>query len=161
MLHCDKENHGVIQWQSKKRGLKMRNSKPILLVEDDHVDAMTVKRSLKDLNVTNLLVCTLDGKEALEHLTGEGNKRPCIILLDLNMPKMSGIEFLKIVKADDELKRIPVVVLTTSQNIEDKLETFGLSVAGYIVKPSDYKKFVEAMRTVNVYWTLSELPNGE
>jgi len=139
----------------------MQNLRPILLVEDDRVDAMTVKRSFKDLNVTNLLVHTLDGKEALKHLTGEGNKRPCIILLDLNMPKMSGIEFLKIVKADDELKKIPVVVLTTSEDIQDKLETFGLSIAGYIVKPTDYKKFVEAMRTVNIYWTLSELPDGE
>ena len=93
----------------------MRNSKPILLVEDDRVDAMTVKRALKDLNVTNLLVHTLNGEEALEYLTGEGNERPCIILLDLNMPRMNGIEFLKIIKADDELKKIPVVVLTTSE----------------------------------------------
>ncbi|MCJ7514690.1 MAG: response regulator [Dehalococcoidia bacterium] len=139
----------------------MRNLKPILLVEDDHVDAMTVKRAFKDLDVTNLLVHTLDGGEALEYLTGEGNKRPCITLLDLNMPRMSGIEFLKIVKADDELKKIPVVVLTTSEDAQDKFETFGLNVAGYIVKPADYNKFVEAMRTVNVYWTLSELPNGE
>jgi DNA-binding NarL/FixJ family response regulator len=74
---------------------------------------------------------------------------------------MNGIEFLKIIKADDELKKIPVVVLTTSEDTEDKFETFGLSVAGYIVKPADYKKFVEAIRTVNLYWTLSELPYGE
>ena len=139
----------------------MRNSKPILLVEDDQVDAMTVNRALKDLNVTNLLVHTPNGKEAFEYLTGEGNERPCIILLDLNMPKMNGIEFLKIIKADDELKKIPVVVLTTSRDTEDKFETFGLSVAGYIVKPANYKKFVEAMRTIDIYWTLSELPEGE
>lgn len=139
----------------------MRNSKPILLAEDDHVDAMTVKRALKDLDVTNPLVHTKNGEEALGHLTGEGNRRPCIILLDLNMPRMSGIEFLKIIKDDDELKRIPVVVLTTSRDTEDKFETFGLSIAGYIVKPADYKKFVEAIRTVNLYWTLSELPDGE
>jgi CheY-like chemotaxis protein len=139
----------------------MRNLRPILLVEDDRVDAMTVKRSLKDLNVTNLLVHTLDGEEALAYLTGEGNKRPCITLLDVNMPRMSGIEFLKIVKADDKLKKIPVVVLTTSKNEQDVINSFKFGVAGYIVKPSDYKKFVEAMRTVNIYWTLSELPDGE
>jgi CheY-like chemotaxis protein len=139
----------------------MRNLKPILLVEDDSVDVMMVKRALKDLNVTNLLVQTPNGKEAFEYLTGEGNERPCIILLDLNMPKMNGVEFLKIIKADDELKKIPVVVLTTSRDTEDKFETFELSAAGYIVKPADYKKFVEAMRTIDVYWTLSELPNGE
>jgi len=139
----------------------MRNLKPILLVEDDRVDAMTVKRALKDLNVTNLLVHTPNGKEAFEYLTGEGNERPCIILLDLNMPKMNGVELLKIIKADDVFKKIPVVVLTTSRDTEDKFETFGLSAAGYIVKPANYKKFVEAIRTIDIYWTLSELPNGE
>jgi CheY-like chemotaxis protein len=139
----------------------MRNSKPILLVEDDRVDVMMVKRALKDLNVTNLLVHTPNGKEAFEYLTGEGNERPCIILLDLNMPKMNGVELLKIIKADDVLKKIPVVVLTTSRDTEDKFETFELSAAGYIVKPANYKKFVEAMRTIDIYWTLSELPDGE
>jgi CheY-like chemotaxis protein len=139
----------------------MRNSKPILLVEDDRVDAMTVKRALKDLNVTNLLVHTLNGEEALNHLRAESNGNPCVILLDLNMPKMNGIEFLKVVKADDVLKSIPVVVLTTSQEEQDVVESFKLSAAGYIVKPVDYKKFVEAMRTIYIYWTLSELPDGE
>jgi CheY-like chemotaxis protein len=139
----------------------MRNLKPILLVEDDRVDAMMVKRALKDLNVTNLLVHTPNGKEAFEYLTGEGNERPCIILLDLNMPRMNGVELLKVIKADDVLKKIPVVVLTTSRDTEDKFETFELGAAGYIVKPADYKKFVEAMRTIDIYWTLSELPDGE
>jgi len=133
--------------------------KPILLVEDDSVDAMTVKRALKDIKATNELPHVANGEEALEYLRGQGNKKPCIILLDLNMPKMSGIEFLKIVKADEELKKIPVVVLTTSQEEQDKIESFKLSVGGYIVKPADYKKFVEAVKTLELYWTLSELPN--
>jgi CheY-like chemotaxis protein len=139
----------------------MRNLKPILLVEDDRVDAMTVKRALKDLNVTNLLVHTLNGEEALNYLRAESNGNPCVILLDLNMPKMNGVEFLKVVKADDVLKSIPVVVLTTSQEEQDVVESFKLSAAGYMVKPADYKKFVEAMRTIDIYWTLSELPEGE
>jgi CheY-like chemotaxis protein len=139
----------------------MRNSKPILLVEDDRVDAMTIKRALKDLNVTNLLVHTLNGEEALNHLRAESSNSPCIILLDLNMPKMNGIEFLKVIKANDEFKKIPVVVITTSQEEQDISESFKLSVAGYITKSTDYKKFAEAIRTVNLYWTLSELPNGE
>jgi len=138
----------------------MRSSKPILLVEDDRVDAMTVKRALKDLKVTNQLVHTLDGEEAMEYLRDEANQKPCVILLDLNMPKMNGIEFLKIAKADDKLRMIPVVVLTTSRDEQDKVESFNLSVAGYIVKPADYKKFVEAIRTIELYWTLSELPDG-
>jgi CheY-like chemotaxis protein len=139
----------------------MRNSRPVLLAEDDSVDAMTVKRALKDLNVTSPLVHTLNGEEALEHLKSRDNEKPCVILLDLNMPKMNGIEFLKVVKSDNELKKIPVVVLTTSQESRDKFDTFRLGIAGYIVKPAEYKKFVEAIKTINLYWTLSELPNGE
>jgi len=139
----------------------MRNMKPILLVEDDSVDAMTVKRAIKDLKITNPLVHTKNGEEALQYLRGEGNDRCCVILLDLNMPKMNGVEFLRTVKADEALKKVPVVVLTTSRDEQDKIETFNLSVAGYMVKPADYKKFVETIRTINLYWTLSELPNGE
>ena len=136
----------------------MQNAIPILLVEDDHVDTMTVRRAFKDLNVSNPLATVSNGEEALEYLRNENNPRPCVILLDLNMPRMNGIELLKILKTDEELKMIPVVVLTTSEDVRDKVAAFGLSVAGYIVKPTDYEKFVEAMRTINVYWTLSELP---
>jgi CheY-like chemotaxis protein len=136
----------------------MRTLKPVLLVEDDQVDAMTVKRAFSDLKVTNPLIHKLNGEEALEYLGGEGNPKPCVILLDLNMPKMNGIEFLKIAKADDLLKEIPVVVLTTSKSDEDRVETFGLSVAGYMIKPTDYMKFVETIKVIDLYWTLSELP---
>jgi len=137
----------------------MRNSKPILLLEDDRVDAMTVRRAFKELKVTNPLVSSMNGEEAFKHLRSEGNEKPCIILLDLNMPKMNGIEFLKVVKANDVLKKIPVVVLTTSREEQDVVESFKFGVAGYIVKAADYKKFVEAIRIIDLYWTLSELPN--
>ena len=137
----------------------MRNNRPVLLVEDDSVDAMTVKRAFKDLNINNSLVHKLNGEEALEYLADSENDRPCVILLDLNMPKMNGIEFLKITKTDDALKKLPVVVLTTSNEERDIVESYKLSVAGYIVKPVDYKKFDDAIRTVDLYWTLSELPD--
>jgi CheY-like chemotaxis protein len=139
----------------------MRNSQPILLVEDDRVDVMTVERALKDVKVTNRLVCTGNGEEALEYLKTENNKKPCVILLDLNMPKMNGIEFLKIAKTDEALKSIPVVVLTTSKTAQDVVESFKLGAAGYMVKTVDYSKFVETVRTIDLYWTLSELPNGD
>ena len=139
----------------------MKNLKPILLVEDDIVDAMTVKRALKELNVTNQLVHSIDGEQALEYLKADDNKKPCVILLDLNMPKMNGIEFLQAVKKDEKLKKTPVVVLTTSKEDNDVTTSFRFSVAGYMVKPVDYKKFVEAIRAINLYWTLSELPNGD
>jgi CheY-like chemotaxis protein len=137
----------------------MRDSRPVLLVEDDTIDAMTVRRAFKDLKVTNPLVHTLNGEEALAFLRHETNDKPCLILLDLNMPKMNGIEFLTVAKADPALKKIPVVVLTTSSEERDVVETFRLSVAGYIIKPVDYRNFVDAIRTINVYWTLSEMPD--
>jgi CheY-like chemotaxis protein len=139
----------------------MRNSKPVLLVEDDSVDTMTVKRAFKDLRVMNPLTHRINGEEALEYLRDKSSEEPCVILLDLNMPKMNGIEFLKVVKADDVLKRIPVIVLTTSKEECDIMDSFKLSVAGYIVKPVNYTKFVETIRTIDLYWTLSELPNGD
>jgi CheY-like chemotaxis protein len=140
----------------------MRCSKPILLIEDDNVDVMTVERVFRDLKIANQLVSTSNGEQALEYLRTNGNKKPCVILLDLNMPKMNGTEFLKIVKKDESLKKIPVVVLTTSSQQEDVVESFELGAAGYMVKSVDYGKFVETIRTINLYWTLSELPsNGD
>jgi CheY-like chemotaxis protein len=136
----------------------MKSQKPILLVEDDRVDQITVKRALKDINVTNQLIIVGNGEEALEFLRDEKNEKPSIILLDLNMPKMNGIEFLKLAKQDNSLKRIPVVVLTTSKQDQDKIESFNLGVAGYMIKPIDYMQFVDVIRTINMYWTLSELP---
>ncbi len=140
----------------------MRISKPILLIEDDNVDVMTVERVFRDLKIANQLVSTSNGEQALEYLRTNGNKKPCVILLDLNMPKMNGTEFLKIVKADEALKKIPVVVLTTSSQQRDVVESFKLGAAGYMVKSVDYGKFVETIRTINLYWSLSELPsNGD
>jgi len=140
----------------------MRNSKPILLVEDDDVDVMTVKRALKDSKITNKLVSINDGEEAIDYLRTRSNVKPCVILLDLNMPKMNGIEFLKIAKTDEELKSIPVVVLTTSSSEQDIVESFAFGAAGYMVKSVDYGKFMEIIRAIDGYWTLSELPpDGE
>lgn len=140
----------------------MQNSKPILLIEDDDVDVMTVRRALQDLKVSNQLIPINDGEEAIEYLKKESTTKPCIDLLDLNMPKMDGVEFLKIVKADKILKKIPVVILTTSNSDRDVTETFELGAAGYMVKSVDYEKFVETIQAIEQYWTLSKLPwNGD
>jgi CheY-like chemotaxis protein len=144
-----------------RREAYMRSKKPILVVEDDRVDAMTVKRSLKELNITNHVEIAGNGEDALAYLRGSQPEMPCIILLDLNMPRMSGIEFLRIIKHNEAFKRIPVVVLTTSRDDQDKIESFNLGVAGYMIKPVDYWQFVEVVKTINLYWTLSEMPNGE
>lgn len=139
----------------------MRNTKPVLLVEDDAIDTMTVRRAFRDLKLSNPLAHATNGEEALDYLRNVENARPCVILLDLNMPRMNGVEFMKAVKADSVLKKIPIVVLTTSRDDRDIVESYKLSAAGYIVKPVDYKKFVEAIRTIDVYWTISELPQEQ
>jgi len=138
----------------------LKNNRPILLVEDDAIDRMTVERALKEIKVTNRLDMVKNGEEAVDFLRDASNVRPGIILLDLNMPKMNGIEFLKVIKADDDLKRIPVIVLTTSKDERDRVDSFNLGVAGYMLKPVDYLQFVEVVRTIDLYWTLSELPES-
>ena len=99
-----------------------------------------------------------NGEEALKYLRDPKSEKPCIILLDLNMPIMNGIEFLQVAKHDAQIKRIPVVVLTTSEEQQDKMNSFDLGVAGYMAKPVDYRQFVEVMRSIDAYWTISELP---
>lgn len=136
----------------------MNNRNPILLVEDDRIDAMTVKRALKELNVTNRVEHAKNGEEAIAYLEQCDHDKPCIILLDLNMPKMNGLEFLNVVKQDEKYSMIPVIVLTTSSDDHDRIESFRQNVAGYMIKPVDYMQFVDTMRTIQLYWTLSELP---
>jgi CheY-like chemotaxis protein len=137
--------------------LKVIN-KPILLVEDDHVDVMTIRRALKEIEVANRLVTVENGEMALSYLRDASSERPCIIFLDLNMPIMNGLEFLQEAKADPALKAIPVIVLTTSEEQQDKVSSFNLGVAGYMAKPVDYRRFVEMMRSIDLYWTVSEMP---
>tara|TARA_R110001583_G_scaffold67308_3_gene192550 strand:+ start:2100 stop:2522 length:423 start_codon:yes stop_codon:yes gene_type:complete len=140
----------------------MKNSKiQILLIEDDKIDVMTIKRAFKELKVTNPIEVCENGLEGLEYLNNSNNNIPGIILLDINMPKMNGLEFLQERQKDDKLKLIPVVVLTTSKAEQDRIESFKLGVAGYMIKPVDYLKFVEVLKTIDLYWTLSELPRNQ
>ena len=137
--------------------MKVTN-KPILLVEDDRVDMMSVTRALKQIHVSNKIVHRENGEDGLNYLEDETNDKPCIILLDLNMPIMNGIEFLQHAKRDDTLRSIPVIVLTTSEEQQDKVSSFDLGVAGYMAKPVDYRRFVDMMRSIDMYWTISEMP---
>ena len=142
----------------------MRPEVPILLVEDDIVDVKTVERAFKEHDFANPLFVVSNGAEALAFLRHEDpyaaadSPRPGLILLDLNMPVMNGIEFLQIVKAEEELQRIPVIVLTTSREESDRLESYRQSVAGYIVKPVDFQRFIDAIKVIDSYWSLCELP---
>lgn len=131
----------------------------ILLVEDDQVDIMNVKRAFDKNRITNPLYVATNGLDALEMLRSNAvppDRR--LILLDLNMPKMTGIEFLRALRADRELSATPVVVLTTSNDERDKIDAYNLNVAGYLLKPVTFINFVEVMAALNKYWTLVELP---
>ncbi|MFX1536559.1 MAG: response regulator [Promethearchaeota archaeon] len=139
---------------------KMNKKKPILFVEDDRVDAMAARRAFKEINVPNEVIIVSTGEEALSFLKDENTQKPGVVVLDLNMPRMNGLEFLKIIKQDEVLKTIPVVVLTTSDEERDIIESFSWSVAGYMVKPAEYAKFVEVLRIITRYWTLSKLPSS-
>ncbi len=137
----------------------MRNSKPILLVEDDEVDAITTRKALSEIDIHNELILKCDGKEAMEYLMDEKNKKPCIILLDLDMPEMDGFEFITAVKSEDNLKKIPLIVLAASDEERNITKAFDSFAAGYILKTVEFGQFVERMRIVDKYWTLSMLPN--
>lgn len=135
----------------------------ILLVEDDKVDVMNVQRSFKKAKITNPLYVASNGIEALAILRGESEpvtmpKTRRLILLDLNMPKMGGIEFLEALRKDPELRPTPVIVLTTSDQERDRVEAYNLNVAGYILKPVTFVNFAEVMAALNRYWTLCEIP---
>jgi CheY-like chemotaxis protein len=131
----------------------------ILLVEDDELDVMNVQRAFKKNNVVNPLHTASNGLDALALLRGDTiPKDRRLILLDLNMPRMGGIEFLKELRADPELRATTVVVLTTSDEERDKVKAYDLNVAGYIVKPVTLAAFVEIMATLNKYWSVNELP---
>jgi len=136
----------------------MKEVKPIFLVEDDDIDARRTRQSLEELHVANPFVRATNGEEALAWLRNPANPAPLIILLDLEMPIMNGLEFLAVAKADPQLRRIPIVILTASRSEADKIASFDLSVAGYMLKPVDADQFVTILRMINIYWTLSETP---
>lgn len=131
----------------------------ILLVEDDEVDVMNVQRAFKKNNISNPLYIAGNGVEALEMLrSGSVPAQNRLILLDINMPKMNGIEFLRALRADPVLRTSSVVVLTTSNDDKDRMESYELNVAGYLLKPVTFPAFMELMLALNKYWTLVEMP---
>jgi len=133
----------------------------ILLVEDDHVDVMNMQRALKKNNINHTLHIAFNGIEALQMLKGTNGKpriapSPTIILTDINMPKMNGIEFIKELRNDDEFKSTSIFVLTTSNDNSDKKEAYSLNVAGYILKPLSFEKFVQTINILSSYWKICE-----
>jgi CheY-like chemotaxis protein len=134
----------------------------ILLVEDDEVDQMVVKRSFRDNKILNPLFCVNNGEEALAILKGDGMEKPDpfpkIILCDLNMPKLGGLELIKKIRNDKDLKILTIFILATSNSEEEIAEAAQQNVAGYIVKPVTFDSFRNAIKTLNSFWTLCEFP---
>lgn len=138
----------------------------ILLVEDNPGDVRLTREALKDSKVHNTLHVAADGVEALEYLRREGKfsamTRPDLILLDLNLPRKTGIEVLAEIKADERLKRIPVVILTTSSAEEDIVKSYNLHANCYITKPVDLTQFINIVQSIENFWfTIVKLPNTD
>jgi CheY-like chemotaxis protein len=136
----------------------------ILLVEDDEVDVMAVRLALKELKIANPLFRAADGIEALEMLRGTNGKarvpRPFVILLDLNMPRMGGLEFLDELRADAELQRSIVFVMTTSTAEEDRFRAYNKNIAGYVLKSSPGHTFIQAVTMLDHFWRVIEFPEA-
>ena len=135
----------------------------ILVVDDDEVDIKALDRAFKKLKIANPVTVVNDGIEALECLRGDNGRaalsRPYMILLDLNMPRMNGIEFLDEIRRDSDLCDSTVFVLTTSNDEEDKFKSFHHNVAGYIVKSDPARGFMKAVEMIDLYWRVVELPS--
>jgi CheY-like chemotaxis protein len=143
-------------------------SKPIeiLLVEDNPGDVRLTKESLYDARIHNNMIVASDGLEAMACLRREGQyadtNRPDLILLDLNLPRMNGFEVLNAIKEDSHLKRIPVVVLTTSQAEQDIVQSYNLYANAYVTKPVDLEQFVKVLKSIEDFWLeIVKLPNGK
>lgn len=134
---------------------------PILLVEDNDADVLAVQRAFEELGISNPVVNVVNGEDALLYLQRPNNPWPVYIILDLEMPRMNGFEFLEIVKADETLKTIPVIILTSSNQKIDIQRGYELGAAGYIVKSADYQDFIKVIKVMNRYWNLSRLPTLE
>lgn len=134
----------------------------LLLIDDDEVDVQGLKRAFAKNKIANPITVAHDGIEALEILRGENGRtklaKPHLILLDLNMPRMNGIEFLEAIRADDELKSAVVFMVTTSKAEEDKARAYGHNVAGYIVKQDPATTFMQAVLLMEHYWKVVEFP---
>ena len=134
----------------------------IILVEDDDVDATSITRAIKKLKILNPVVRAYDGMDALSKLRDEGEhsaiEKPYIILLDINMPRMNGIEFLEVIRGDERLHDSIVFVLTTSKAEEDRIAAYNKNVAGYIVKSEIEEGFQGILKMIANYWRIVELP---
>ena len=141
--------------------------KRILLVEDDPRDIELIMEALGDYKLANEVIVANDGEEAMDYLYCRGNFKsrlsgnPAVVLLDLKLPKVSGMEVLKQIRSDEKLKVIPIVILTSSREERDLIESYKLGINAYVVKPVDFHDFVEAVKDLGIFWAVvNEPPPG-
>jgi DNA-binding response OmpR family regulator len=141
--------------------------KRILLVEDDPRDVELIMESLGDYNLANEVIVARDGEEAMDYLYHRGNFKarpngnPAVVLLDLKLPKVNGMEVLRQIRSDEKLKMMPVVILTSSREEKDWVESYKLGVNAYVVKPVNFQEFVKAVKDVGAFWAVvNEPPPG-
>lgn len=134
----------------------MKRELKILLIEDDTIELMKLNRAMLSLNMSHKVTEVNNGEDALELLLNE-EYYPDIILLDLNMPKINGIEFLSILKTNESLKFIPTIILTTSSNKKDLMECYNIGIAGYVQKPLKYQDYIAKINILLSYWSANEL----
>ena len=146
----------------------MYKLRTILLAEDNSKDVELTIEAMAENNLGNQVVIVKDGIEAMEYLRREGKYKlrnagnPCVILLDIKMPRMDGIEVLRSVRGDDKLKKIPVVMITSSREERDLIKTYELGVNAFVVKPVSFQQFIEAIKQIGSFWAvLNELPLEE
>lgn len=135
----------------------MNKKLKILLIEDDIIEIMKVHRSMNELSLDHQITESKNGEEAFEFLHDKNLELPDLIFVDLHMPKMNGLEFLKLFKNDPNLKHIPAIVFTTSANQNDLKESYKMGIGGYIIKPLKYEDYVLKLKAVLEYWSLNEL----
>ncbi len=134
----------------------MQKTLKILLIEDDTIEVIKFNRVIKTLGLNHIILEAENGEDALKMFKGK-ETIPNIVILDLNMPKLNGIEFLRILKNDAELQHIPAIVLTTSNNQTDILECYKIGIAGYLLKPLKYEEYVDRIQKILAYWSTNEL----
>jgi DNA-binding response OmpR family regulator len=138
----------------------MLRNKAILLVEDNQDEIDLALHAFRSSNIANKVVVKTNGKDALDYLFHSDDTLPGVVLLDLNLPKLSGIEVLREIRANDRTHLVPVVVMTTSREERDVVNSYELHANSYVVKPVDFQQFTESMRQLGVYWLLlNEGPN--
>lgn len=145
----------------------MKEMKRVLLVEDDPNDVELTMNGLAEYNLANEVIVASDGEEALDYLyrrgkfAGRENGNPAVVLLDLKLPKIDGLEVLRRMRSDESLKTVPVVILTSSREDRDMIEGYRLGTNAYVVKPVDFHEFIDAVKHIGVFWSIiNEPPPG-